>query len=456
MALKENYTDGETLTAAAFNEVTDQVNTITDTGLASIRANRNLHGGGTITVDASYNVLWSARFLVISNGRGTTFGTAGYFEINCPVTGTITGVGGAANKTATAAGIPLAVYEALYYIMPIGAVQTSLAANFRVASYTSDFAIPYNWVLICIRNGDSNAVTFNNGITLSASQSLNSIKQSNANIANTLVRRDASGNFSAGTVTASTLVSNVATGTAPLTVTSTTQVSNLNAQYLSGAGQTSAATASTIAARDANANLNADNFVNTVESTATAATVTTLTMANGGVQVFTGATTQTVVLPSGASVLAGVQFTIINQSTAGAIAVQYPAGTLLVSVPVGHSGEFTALASNPTLVTHWRATVFAQTAGVMATTSNTLAAFNQSTTNAIGVGTIELGHASDTTLARVSAGVVSVEGNPLGVKVAVPATATSAGVVGQWAADASWLYICTAATTWRRVAIAAW
>lgn len=92
----------------------------------------------------------------------------------------------------------------------------------------------------------------------------------------------------------------------------------------------------------------------------------------------------------------------------------------------------------------------------MATTSNTLAAFAASTTNAIGVGTVELGHASDTTLARVSAGVVSVEGNPLGVKVAVPATATSTGVVGQWAADASWLYICTAASTWRRVAIAAW
>lgn len=33
-----------------------------------------------------------------------------------------------------------------------------------------------------------------------------------------------------------------------------------------------------------------------------------------------------------------------------------------------------------------------------------------STTNALGIGTIELGHASDTTLARVSAGVFSVEG----------------------------------------------
>lgn len=44
----------------------------------------------------------------------------------------------------------------------------------------------------------------------------------------------------------------------------------------------------------------------------------------------------------------------------------------------------------------------------------------------------------------------------LGIKVGVPASATAAGVVGSWAADASFLYICTAANTWKRVAIAAW
>jgi hypothetical protein len=41
-------------------------------------------------------------------------------------------------------------------------------------------------------------------------------------------------------------------------------------------------------------------------------------------------------------------------------------------------------------------------------------------------------------------------------RVAVPATATSAGNQGQWAADASNFYICTALNTWRRVAIATW
>lgn len=39
---------------------------------------------------------------------------------------------------------------------------------------------------------------------------------------------------------------------------------------------------------------------------------------------------------------------------------------------------------------------------------------------------------------------------------AAPATATSIGVVGSIAYDAGFIYICVAANTWKRVAIAAW
>ena len=139
--------------------------------MQSLRANRALHGGGTITVSASGDILWSARFIVISNGRGTHFSTEGFFNISCPTSGTITGVGGAANKTATAAGIPLAGWEALYYILPIGSNSGSLAANFRVVNYTSDVEIPSNWLLICAQNSDNGNYYFNNGIILKVSQS---------------------------------------------------------------------------------------------------------------------------------------------------------------------------------------------------------------------------------------------------------------------------------------------
>jgi hypothetical protein len=135
-------------------------------GLADLRANATINGGGTITVSAAGDVLWSARFISINNGNGAKYGTTGYFDIYCPTTGTITGAGGAANVTATAAGIPLATWTSLYYILPIGGASTSLAANFRVVTYTSALDIPSSWVHICTRNGDSSIVYFPNGIKL--------------------------------------------------------------------------------------------------------------------------------------------------------------------------------------------------------------------------------------------------------------------------------------------------
>ena len=40
--------------------------------------------------------------------------------------------------------------------------------------------------------------------------------------------------------------------------------------------------------------------------------------------------------------------------------------------------------------------------------------------------------------------------------VGVPASATATGTQGQIAFDASYIYICTATNTWKRVAIATW
>lgn len=54
------------------------------------------------------------------------------------------------------------------------------------------------------------------------------------------------------------------------------------------------------------------------------------------------------------------------------------------------------------------------------------------------------------------AGVVQANGNPVGVKVSVPASAAATGVPGQWAADSSYIYVCTATNTWMRAAIATW
>lgn len=88
-----------------------------------------------------------------------------------------------------------------------------------------------------------------------------------------------------------------------------------------------------------------------------------------------------------------------------------------------------------------------------------VAGITSSTSTALGVGSIELGHASDTTLARSASGVAAVEGNPVAVRVSVPGTATTAGKPGYWAADASYIYTYTgdgSTHTWVRATAASW
>lgn len=51
---------------------------------------------------------------------------------------------------------------------------------------------------------------------------------------------------------------------------------------------------------------------------------------------------------------------------------------------------------------------------------------------------------------------LAVGGNPVGVKVAVPPSATAPGSAGQWAADSTYLYVCIAANTWVRSALTTW
>ncbi len=136
-------------------------------------ASRMIVGGGTITVSATGACLWSSRFVVTSEGFGSHASTDGYFDITCPVSGTITGVGGASNKTATAAGIPLAAGEALFYILPIGSAHSSVAANFRVVGNSSAVVIPSSWVKLAKRNIDSAYVEFTTGISLRLNTSIN-------------------------------------------------------------------------------------------------------------------------------------------------------------------------------------------------------------------------------------------------------------------------------------------
>ena len=77
------------------------------------------------------------------------------------------------------------------------------------------------------------------------------------------------GNVNAsGKVVASTLESNVSTGTAPLTVASTTLVTNLNADLLDGYNTDTATSANTVVVRNADGNISGNNISGTLSTAA--------------------------------------------------------------------------------------------------------------------------------------------------------------------------------------------
>lgn len=79
----------------------------------------------------------------------------------------------------------------------------------------------------------------------------------------------------------------------------------------------------------------ADNFINGATVTATAAGTTTLTVTSTYAQIFTGTTTQTVVLPVVTTLpQIGYGYLIINEST-GALTVNSSGSNLVATVPAG-------------------------------------------------------------------------------------------------------------------------
>lgn len=118
------------------------------------------------------------------------------------------------------------------------------------------------------------------------------------------------------------------------------------------------------------------NVVFGFTSTATAAGTTTLTVSSAPIQCFTGTSTQTVVLPT-TSILAGMQFSIINESTAAVTVESSNAATLIVLAPSA-SAIITALVTTPTTPANWSAflmsspSVYTQTIGNGSSTTFTI------------------------------------------------------------------------------------
>jgi hypothetical protein len=141
------------------NTATTNLSTQT-TKLANFIRNRaaqfTLSGGGLVTWSGT-SVLWGTRVIAIPV-ENIEYGSAGYFDITCPTSGTVTyfnAAGATTTVTATAAGIPLGGWEALFYVITPGQTSTSDATKFRVVNYQNATWSPdENWICLASTNAD--------------------------------------------------------------------------------------------------------------------------------------------------------------------------------------------------------------------------------------------------------------------------------------------------------------
>lgn len=108
-------------------------------------------------------------------------------------------------------------------------------------------------------------------------------------------------------------------------------------------------------------------FAQGYTTTATAAGTTTLTVASTQQQFFTGATTQTVVLPVTSTLILGQAFEIVNNST-GAVTVQSSGANNIAILPAGTAMSFVVILTSGTTAASWSVVTHAAAAVRTATT----------------------------------------------------------------------------------------
>lgn len=302
--------------------------------LALRDANANLTADAFIATAASTPTAATTTTLDINSAQTQIFTGTTTQNVNLPTTSVVAGqtytivnqsTGAVTVRSSGANNILTLAANATGVFTAVVATPTT-AAHWVATATVADKSLTVNNDLT-LAGTDGKTLTVNNTLTLSGTDSTTmTFPSTNATIA----RTDAAQTFT-GVQTFSNAPSFGALPT--------------------GSGVASAATASTLAARDANANLTADNFISTATSTATSATTTALDINSAQTQVFTGTTTQTVTLPT-TSIVVGMSYTIVNQST-GAVTVQSSGANTVATLAANTSGRFTAVVATPTTAAHW-------------------------------------------------------------------------------------------------------
>ncbi len=201
---------------------------------------------------------------------------------NASITATtfVGALSGAATSATTAGTVTTAAQP---NITSVGTL-TSLAVtgNVTAGNFVGAFANGNSDINIPAANGNIN-------FDVAGTSNVVVMTATGVNIAGTL---NATGNANAGNlgtgrviatgnISGTQLISNIATGTAPLVVSSTTLVSNLNADLLDGYNTATDATANTVAVRDTNGNITANFFIGNGSQLTGVTATSTFNIANG-------------------------------------------------------------------------------------------------------------------------------------------------------------------------------
>ena len=368
------YTDGQLLIG---NGLTGGLSVATLTAGANITITNN-HGAITIAATGG-----SAN-MVVGSSTITSGTTTRVLYDNAGVLGeyTISGSGSVAMTTSpvfTTPSLGVATATSLNGLTVTTSTGTLTIANGKTATCnaTTTFA-----------GVDGKTVTFNNSLTFAGTDSTTMTFPTTSA---TIARTDAANTFTG-----------VQTMTSP--VLGTPQINGT----ATGSGVSSTPTASILAMFDANKNLSATNLIDGFTTTATAAGTTTLVVGSNYQQYFTGATTQTVVLPT-TGIVAGMQYMINNNST-GAVTVQSSGLNTIVILAGGTNAVFTALVATPTTAANWNYWYFADvfTSGKKFTVNNSLTLSGTDSTTMTFPST-------SATIARTDAGQTFTGTNAFGI-----------------------------------------
>jgi hypothetical protein len=114
-----------------------------------------------------------------------------------------------------------------------------------------------------------------------------------------------------------------------------------------GTGVTASSGANSVVLRDANANVNFNNFISGFTAVTAAGGTTVLTVASTRTQVLVGSTTQTIQLPNATTLQLGQSFIFVNNSS-GVLTITNNASATIDTVPSGGAAQIgaTSIATN--------------------------------------------------------------------------------------------------------------